>query len=139
MKKTIFLLTLFMSIALGSIAQDKYEKIESAKIAYLTKKVDLTPMQAEDFWPLYNEYSKKRRELHREKRHLKKNTETEQDDARLLEMMNRIEEINQMELNLDKSYRKRFLIILSPQQVMALYQGEREFRKIIRDKIKQRR
>jgi len=38
--------------------KEQWEKIESFRIAYFTEKLDLSPAEAETFWPLYNEYRK---------------------------------------------------------------------------------
>jgi hypothetical protein len=35
----------------------KRENIESMKIAYLTKKLNLTPDEAQKFWPVFNQFS----------------------------------------------------------------------------------
>lgn len=135
-------ITLFVFFALGFLltkAQNKHEKIEAAKIAYITKEITLTPMQAEDFWPLYNEYSTKRKRLRREKRQLHKESQNIQgNDALILQKMDRIEDIKMQEVALDKSYRNRFLIFLSPKQVMDLYQAERDFFKMLKDQIRER-
>lgn len=138
MKKTLLLL--FCCLAFTFLkAQNKHEKIRAAKVAFISEKLNLSPMEAEDFWPLYNEYSSKRRTLRREKRQLQKQSQNIQgDDALILKNMDRIEEIQMQEVALDKSYRKRFLIILTPEQVMTLYQAEREFLKMLKDKIKER-
>src|ERR1035437_4885758 len=44
------------------------EKMESMKIAFLTQKLDLTPDEAQKFWPVYNEFQKKREELRKKRR-----------------------------------------------------------------------
>ncbi len=31
-------------------------RIESQKIAFITQKLDLSPSEAQQFWPIYNEY-----------------------------------------------------------------------------------
>jgi hypothetical protein len=36
---------------------ERREQIESMKIAFLTKRLDLTPEEAKKFWPVYNQYS----------------------------------------------------------------------------------
>ena len=135
-------LTLFIIFVLGFLitkAQNKHEKIETAKIAYITKEVALTPMQAEDFWPLYNEYTNKRKNLRREKLQLQRESQNIQgNDALILRKMDRIEAIKMEEVALDNSYRKRFLIFLSPEQVMDLYQAERAFFKLLKDQIRER-
>src|SRR6476660_7690060 len=39
------------------------EKINAARIAYITERLGLTPEEAEKFWPVYREYSQKRKEI----------------------------------------------------------------------------
>ncbi len=34
------------------------EKIQSLKIAFITQKLQLTPDEAQKFWPVYNQYDK---------------------------------------------------------------------------------
>ena len=44
--------------------QEKMEsRIESQKIAFITQKLDLTPTEAQLFWPIYNEYQTKMKEI----------------------------------------------------------------------------
>ena len=44
----------------GIKAQDpddtRAEKIQSLKIAFITQKLQLTPDEAQKFWPVYNQY-----------------------------------------------------------------------------------
>ena len=72
MKKLLLIFILSISIVGFSQEHNKErkfkqsrEKIEAAKIGYLTNKLDLTSEQAQKFWPVYNEYSDKRFELKR--------------------------------------------------------------------------
>ena len=53
--------------------KENREKIEAEKVAFITDKLDLTVKEAQDFWPIYNEYQKKREEVFIEKRKLHKN------------------------------------------------------------------
>src|SRR5687767_1804095 len=75
--KRFILLLIFCALTFAgttALAQDSRtpkehrERVESAKIAYLTDKMDLTSDQAQKFWPIYNEYEAKRRELLKEYR-----------------------------------------------------------------------
>ena len=134
--KTHLLFIAFSLCFLLVKAQTKHEKIESAKIAYLTKEMNLTPMEAEDFWPLYNQYSKERKQLRREQRTIQQESlSLSENDVRIIQNMERIEALKLKEVELDKSYRKRFLIIISPQQLLTLYQAERDFFKMLKDRI----
>ena len=41
------------------------EKIKAMKVSYITEKLNLTSEEAEKFWPIYNEYDAKMRDIHR--------------------------------------------------------------------------
>ena len=141
MNKSLLIICALLLTTITSYGQhhhhtkEEFQKIEAAKIAHITTEVGLTPSQAEDFWPLYNEYSKKRRELKHERKTLIRNSENLTDDKVILETFNKVDELRVKELNLDQAYRKKFLIILSPNQVMNLYRAEKEFFRMIMRKI----
>ena len=44
------------------------ERLESFRIQFITKKLDLTPAEAEKFWPLYNEQKEASQNLMQEKK-----------------------------------------------------------------------
>jgi len=48
---------------LGEDRKDRKERIEVLKIQFITEKLDLTPSEAESFWPVYEEYNKAVREI----------------------------------------------------------------------------
>ena len=61
MKKLILICLLAIPIVSSLTAQhgrERYERIQTYKIAYLTQKLDLSPKEAQMFWPLYNEFEK---------------------------------------------------------------------------------
>jgi hypothetical protein len=41
-------------------AQNRKEKVETFKIAFITKALNLTPDEAQKFWPIFNEYEVKK-------------------------------------------------------------------------------
>lgn len=53
-------LVLFMTLGFGALAQrppiDR-EKLQAARVAFITTRIDLKPDQAEKFWPIFNEYN----------------------------------------------------------------------------------
>ena len=68
MKTFNTIILLFCSILLGKVVQaqpgpEKFERIESLKIKFITDQMDLTPAEAKQFWPLYNEFQKKMRSI----------------------------------------------------------------------------
>ena len=62
------------------LTKQQREKLELFRIQFITKKLDLTPAEAEKFWPLYNEQKEASRNLMQEK----KDDEIEFQEAMLL-------------------------------------------------------
>lgn len=61
MKKILIILLL---ISAGMYSQEhKHGQIKAYKTAYITEKLELSPKEAEKFWPIYNLYDQKFHEL----------------------------------------------------------------------------
>ena len=119
--------------------QEHRERVESAKIAYLTDKMNLTTEQAQKFWPLYNEYEAKRRELLKTYRSgYKENVEdlSEQEAKARIETMFTTRE---RELALEKEYAGKYMRVISNIQLVKLYRGEREFTKLLLKRLDNKR
>ena len=126
----------------GKWSDEKREQIESMKIAFITKKLNLTPDEAKRFWPVYNQYSEEKRKLREDrfsgKRDAKDNFDTMSDkDAEKIvdaEITSR-----QQELDLVKKYHLQFKQVLPIKKVAQLYRAEDEFKKELIEKIKEKR
>ncbi len=113
--------------------QDWQEKIRSEKIAFLTSEMDLTPAEAEKFWPEYNEVQKDRNakmeELFKNYRalvgSLKSNKSESEYDALLQAYLKAEAETHTHE----KEYVERFRKILPAEKVVKLYVAEEKFRR----------
>jgi|SRR5690606_11915192 len=97
---------------------DRFQKIEVAKIAYITKKLDLSPQEAEKFFPLYNQYRNEIRQIMHKKRSedgLKRSYRNELDfDAEILACK--------------KKYREKFKTAIPASKSSRFFEVEREFR-----------
>jgi len=124
----------------GSQTDSKHKKIEAQRIAFITKELDLTPAEAKIFWPVYNEYNSKRHELrnssHNSDDLTKEKIEklTEKEASQILEAQ--ITEV-QKYLDLRKEYHTKFKSVLPAVKVLKLYNAEREFQKMLIDKLRQ--
>ena len=119
------------------------EKIEAQKIAYITNALDLTSAEAQQFWPVYNEFSDKNEELlkaFRKNNIEDKNVNTETiSDKEALEMADAQIIQAQKLLDLRKKYHIEFKKVLPPKKLLKLYQAERDFKKFLLKEIKERR
>ncbi len=119
---------------------EEMQRIQDAKIAIITNRLNLTPEQSTGFWPVYNEYSQKRREIHRAQRKIinEKKAEGKTDDQ-VLNNLKEVQELKQKELDLEKEYQTRFLKVISASQVIELYKAERTFNDMLIQRLKQRK
>lgn len=114
------------------------QRIEAARIAFITERLGLTPEEAEKFWPVYREFNQKRMEIRQQFEQARKNqgeASNEEQQRRLLEMEL---QAKQRELDLEKEYSGRLLQTITPQKLLALRKAETEFREMVLRQIQQR-
>ncbi|WP_299701860.1 hypothetical protein [uncultured Pontibacter sp.] len=139
MRKYTFILALFCAFFIGSSAamaqtgrpQDRRENVEAAKVAFLTDKMGLTAEQSQKFWPLYNEYEAKRRELVRSYRSGYRQDVDELSDQEAKARLDGMFSTREKELELEKEYVARYQRVISSNQIIKLYRSEREFTKLL--------
>ena len=126
----VLLLTLVPAAqAQGGRRAQRLGQLENAKIAFITNRVSLTQDQAQKFWPLYNEFSDRRRELNRSGRLLRREITEGMTDQQLRDNFTQSFNTRQQELNLEKEYFDKFQKVISLRQVAQLFQAERDFTK----------
>ena len=114
-------------------------QLENAKIAFLTGRLSLTQDQAQRFWPVYNEFTAKRRDLSRSGRQLRLADPAALTDQQVRDNINQSFNLRQQELNLEKDYFDRFQKVLTVRQVGQLVQAERDFTKEVIRRVAGRR
>lgn len=123
-------------VSLGQ-SREAREKIEAAKIALITERLELTPDQAEKFWPVYREYSQKNRKIrsdfNKERRSFDPNSATEEENKKMLNMANKVK---QQQLDLEKEYSDRMLQVISSRQLNNLRKAEGDFREMLLKRIR---
>lgn len=130
---------LFVAISTVAVAQPQNarEKIEAAKIALITERLNLTPEQAQKFWPVYNEYSKKQQELRRTFENAKRNhnaqTATDEETKKLLDLGIKTKE---QALQLEKQYSDRLLKVIDNRQLLGLRKAENDFKEMILKRLR---
>ncbi|MEY3678414.1 MAG: hypothetical protein RI924_555 [Bacteroidota bacterium] len=111
------------------------EKLEAAKIGFLTQKLDLSTKEAEKFWPVYNQYQKEMREVAKE-RMAKRRAE---DQASAEERLNEQLEAESRVLDLRKKYTREFNKVISTEKVLRLFEAEKQFRQELIKRMQERR
>ncbi len=143
MKNLLFILCIIIlgtSPSLGQRPDEAREKIESARIALITQRLELSPEQAEKFWPIYREYQEKLRELRMEFRQaqggVRREELTEEESQKLVELGL---ELKEKQLALEKTYSDRLAEVITSRQLLALRKAEEDFRRMLLERLENRR
>jgi hypothetical protein len=129
--KKIVLLIVISILTIGANAQNE-NKIETLKREYLTKNLELTPQESEKFFPLYREYEIKKKNLRKSLRHDLKGAEHDASQASMDKIMHQEQEI----LDVQKEYVQKFRQFLPEQKILKLLSVEKEFKKMLLEKLK---
>ena len=128
----IFLLIIFTLPLIRSSAQNSnLEKLNDYKIAFFTKKLNLTSREAEKFWPEYNEYQSQRNSLQLDKIKLNRNFNlnvSTLSDKQLEEMGDKYVDYLVQESNLAVDFHKKLKEILPPVKILRYYQAENQYK-----------
>ncbi len=127
MKKIVLIIVVFCFGVLVSNAQNKQERqlnknnIEALKVAYITRQLNLTPEEAQRFWPVHNIYFEE----------LKKTRRDNLDNELAFE---------EKALNIRKRYSTDFKKILdSEERVNKLFKSEKDFNNELRKELLNRK
>jgi hypothetical protein len=144
MKTRIFILTI-LAILIGSpvSAQNpNMERLNAYKIAFFTKRLNLTPREAEKFWPVYNEYQDMKNKIQLERQEINRNfnqNELNMTDKEMTEAGDRFIALEVREASLAQEFHNKIKTILSSVKVLRLYQAENQYRLQLLNQLQERR
>ena len=126
--KTLYILFTFLIILpFTSLAQTEdgenitdRKKIQAMEVAYITKELNLSPEEAEKFWPVFNKY-----------REDVKGVLTNKTISDQLEKQQKV-------LDLRKKYRTEFTRILAQDRANKVFTSEDQFRQMVRREFQKR-
>lgn len=127
--KNIILMTIFLvtSIIAGAQEKDEHrERIKALKTAHITEGLNLTPKEAQQFWPVYNAFEDQRRNLYRRERAEVANMECLSEDSANAKLDEYVE-IEREDYLLKKKYYSDLKKIFSARRIMQLKKVEDEF------------
>jgi Spy/CpxP family protein refolding chaperone len=146
MKTIITLLTGFFLLTNSMIAQPPpppdgpgNEKIEAMKIAYLTKRLQLTPEEAQKFWPVYNQYEAEKKQVRQTTVGAVKDMKEDGDftNAEAEQAIAKYIEFKAKDLDLIKKYVIEFRKFLPATKIAKLVTAEEHFKKMLMKQAQQ--
>lgn len=139
---TLIRLVLMLALWLGHHAAwaqngERREKIEAMKVAFLTQQLDLSSREAQQFWPVYNEYQDKLEALRQQRKKDRKASASDAlSDKDAEALLDQELAFRQQEIDLQKSYYQRFKGVLTVRKALKLMRSEEEFKRVLLEQIK---
>ena len=128
MKRIVYLLLLLLGMSSlvfaqgdpSSQPQPPGKKLQALKVAYVTRQLNLTPEEAEKFWPVYHSYTGEMRKVRQDKT---QDVLTQEENT----------------LNIRKRYQGEFKKVLnSDERANKVLTVDRDFNNMIRKELQQR-
>jgi hypothetical protein len=113
----IIITLVFIFCGLSIFAQN--DNVANVRKEFITKELQLTSSEADDFFPVYNEYIQKKKETRKALRQEGRSSEKSVD---------KIIGIEQDLINLQREYLERFRKILPEKKVVQLLEAEKKFK-----------
>jgi len=143
-KRIVIVITILMLGQMSLRAQDHsdMERLTTYKIAFFTKRLDLTPAEAEKFWPVYNDYSARKSKIQIDRismiRYIKQN-EALISEKEINESANILSQSYIDESNLTIIYIGEIRKVLPPAKIIKLYQAEAQYKQQLLKELDNRR
>lgn len=120
--------------------KEKRDKIKAQKIAFITDKLDLSPETAQVFWPVYNEAEEvKEKEMKnfRENYNIRKIDLDELSEQEVMEIADGYILHHDKMNDIDKLYHAKYKTVLTPKQIVLLYEAEKEFKLVLLKQVRE--
>lgn len=142
MNKILLLITLVLFSLTYTKAQGPgREKIKALKVAMITEKLNLTPDEAEKFWPVYNKHDEAMDDLrHKERKYFGKRSEdvTNISEADATKLLAEFDMVNEQRYKLGSNFVKELKKILPNKKIVLLFKAEEEFKRKLLQRMRQR-
>lgn len=128
----LFLLLSVITYGQNERLKEKKDQIKAMKVAFLTSELNLTSVEAEKFWPVYNAYDDKQFELRHQKmktyaRKLNDGSLDNMSDREALAFLNQIESTDEEQYVIRKKFNSALRNILPPTKILKLRKSEVDF------------
>jgi hypothetical protein len=122
--KKIIIACLSIILSVGAFAQQG-KRIESMRIAFITQRLNLTSEEAQQFWPVFNQFSEKMQQIKGTKMDAPLDEMSDADTEKMI-----LSEFDKesKELELKKEYYQKLKKVLPIRKVAKLYRAERDFK-----------
>ncbi len=138
MKRIIFILLIISAFSGAARAQDGLaDRVKALRAEVYTRVLNLSPEEAEKFWPVFNEYTDDKEDLQKQ---LKPEGDIDgMSDAEVEDYVKKYFEVRQKEFDLEKELVQKLRKVLPVRKIAKLPKAEREFRESLLKRLQELR
>ena len=117
------------------------EGAKALKIAIYTQVLDLTEEEAQNFWPIFNEFEKKQTEIREEMNSIRKEVELkfkELSDKELEEKIDQMLALRKKEVELTEVYYAKYKTVLPIRKVALIHKAEMMYKRALLRKVREK-
>lgn len=124
---------------------ERLREIKAQKSAFITARLELTPEEAQQFWPIYNEFDDKQDVIRKEMRELFRGPveDAELNETEAAQVLDKGLQLRQREIDLERGYLEKFKKAIGARKTMLLRKAEHDFNREVlrkfRDRMDERR
>lgn len=122
--KKILIVCVSIVLSMSAFAQQG-KRVESMRIAFITQRLNLTPEESQQFWPVFNQFTEKMQQIKGGKNEMPLD---EMSDADTEKMILTEFDKESRELELKKEYYQKLKKVISVRKIAKLYRAERDFK-----------
>lgn len=141
--KIYITLVLTFIIATTTIAQEdkesKREKIKALKVAFITERLELTPDEAQTFWPVYNIYDSRVNDIYDTERKVMRELRTDfdtMDEAAATKTLQTIQSLEKQKLDARAQLLSGLKDKITSKKTLVLFKAENDFRRDLIRKLR---
>ncbi|MFD2550622.1 hypothetical protein ACFSQP_02215 [Bizionia sediminis] len=139
--KHILLLLITFIFSTVAIAQhkDHHEKIKTLKVAYITENLNLSPAEAQGFWPIYNQFQDSYSTLRKAVSNYRKNIDVANiSESEAKAIISKIADLYEERYAAYKQYMTDLQTVLPAKKVILLKKVEEDFKQKMFEEYKNR-
>ena len=144
-KKLLFYCLILFFLGTRTVSSQNYDKIQelqAQKVGFFTKKLQLTSREAQEFWPVYNDYQVRKNKIIQDRRNSTRyymQNFNNLSEKEIEEMTGKYIRLMKEESDLLLAYHKKFKEVLPINKVMKIYIAEEQYKTFLLRQLRNRR
>ena len=138
----VFVLMCTLSLSAQDNREKREERIRTFKVGFLSDRLELSSKEAQDFWPLYNEFDNKMETLRKSEFEVLRSSRENKDnltEAQAEEILSTVLDVEQKRAEYKTELAKKLKKVIPIKKVLALFKAEEDFKRRLLKELRNKR